>query len=503
LAASWKKVLLNQFHDILPGSSIPQVYEQAQRDYAEVQQACESMITQAMQHLAAQGVAAENSPTLVVFNTLSWPRRTPVEVQIPSLPKSFTVVDAQGKLVDTQILSTTNESMRFLFDANVPALGYATFHLHAENEKTKHKSGPWAKAHGTILENGYFRARFDRRGRLVSLWDRRTQREVIAKGKDGNLLQTFEEAPAAWEAWDINADFENKPFDLFHCQSVEVGESGPLRASLRIVFASAHSRIEQEVFIYRDFPRLDFVTHIDWHEQRTLLKVAFPVDVLSSFATYEIQYGSVQRPTHRNTSWDAAKFEVAAQKWADLSEANYGVSLLNDCKYGYDILENQLRLTVLRSPYAPHPLEPHLKVDWGNVVDQGQHELVYSLYPHPGDWRSAGTVEAAYELNVPQRVIVLSSQKGITGGQFEFMRVRANNVVVEACKPAEDGKGLIVRLYEAHGGRGPADLIFFAALKRVELVNLLEETIAPAPHEGNVVQLYFAPFEIKTLRVIW
>ncbi|HVO43389.1 MAG TPA: glycoside hydrolase family 38 C-terminal domain-containing protein, partial [Aggregatilineales bacterium] len=273
-------------------------------------------------------------------------------------------------------------------------------------------------------------------------------------------------------------------------ESIAIIEQGPLRAGLEIKRSYRRSKIHQKIYFYADSKRIDFDTWIDWGEQHTLLKVAFPVNVMNPMATFDVQWGNVQRPTHRNTSWDWARFETCAHKWADLSEGNYGVAVLNDCKYGYDIHDNVIRLTLLKSATDPDPL-----------ADQGEHLMVYSLLPHTGDWRQE-VIPAAYDLNDP---LILRRVKGGSSGAralHSLVSVSVPNVVVETIKRAEDGNGLIVRLYEDQRNRGPFTLKTGFALSQAYRCNLLEENEQVLRVQDDQVQLDITPYQIITLRLV-
>jgi alpha-mannosidase len=274
-------------------------------------------------------------------------------------------------------------------------------------------------------------------------------------------------------------------------------EEGPVRATVEIARRYMSSQIRQRISLWRSSPRIDIATEIDWHERQTLLKAAFPLAINSTRATYEIQFGNVERPTHRNTSWDLARFETYAHRWIDVSEGGYGVSLLNDSKYGHDVHDNVVRLTLLKSSIFP---DPH--------ADEGLHRFTYSLLPHVGDWRDAQSVHHGYELNVP--IVCVTGQRksvsipgvpseGKTG--VSFMEVDCAHVIVETVKPAEDGDGLIVRLYEAHNQRGYGMLTFISPLLSVQECNLLEEKIQDVRCQGNTLSFQVNPFEIKTYRI--
>jgi alpha-mannosidase len=268
-------------------------------------------------------------------------------------------------------------------------------------------------------------------------------------------------------------------------------EDGPIRGGVEIVRRFLSSTIRQRILIYRDLPRIDFQTEIDWHEHQILLKAAFPLRINAARATHEIQFGAVERPTHRNTSWDMARFETCAHRWVDLSEGGYGVALLNDAKYGHDVHDHVMRLTLLKSGVFPDP-----------DADQGLHRFTYALLPHAGDWRAGEVVHRAAELNAP----LLGIRGQGSGVRTErpsssFVTCSAPHVVVDTVKTAEDGDGLIVRVYEAHNQRGIATLTFNAPIKGAELCNLLEERSGDVDIDGNSLRFAIKPFEIVTLRV--
>ena len=267
--------------------------------------------------------------------------------------------------------------------------------------------------------------------------------------------------------------------------TLAVTETGPLRAVVRVTRTHRASTLEQEIILYAEMPRLDFRTRIDWQERQTLLKVAFPVDIRATSATYEVQFGAYARATHRNTSWEQTKFEVPGQRWVDLSEAGYGVSLLNDGRYGYDTHDNVVRLTLLRGTIFPDP-----------EADRGTHEVTYSLYPHAGGWTEAETVRRAWELNTP-----LYATPGATPAPTRFLRIDGS-AILETLKPAEDGNGWIVRLYEPHGARGPVTVRSAMPLHAVTMCNAVEEGAEALPHDATAFTFLIRPFEIRTFRLI-
>jgi alpha-mannosidase len=323
---------------------------------------------------------------------------------------------------------------------------------------------------------------------------------VVPDGAVANQFQAFEDIPLSWDAWDIDIFYDDKMWLAEPATSIEVVENHPLRATLEIKRRILNTGYTQRISLTHNSSRLDFETEIDWQERQILLKVAFPVDVLSPVATYEIQWGNVQRPTHRNTSWDWARFENAAQKWVDLSEGDYGVSLLNDCKYGHDIRDNVVRLTLLRGTTAPDP-----------VADYGKHSFKYSLYPHAGNWDER-TVAEAYAVN--DEVIAYQTEDGrletsktvfglpSSARAQSLIITNRPNIVIETIKRAEDGSGIIVRLYESQRRRGAFALTAAFDLKAAWKTNLLEENQEKISVEGNQLHYQIKPYQILTLRLV-
>jgi alpha-mannosidase len=321
---------------------------------------------------------------------------------------------------------------------------------------------------------------------VTRVFDKTANREVLAQGAKANEFLAFEDRPNSWDAWDVDIFYDDKVYYAEPATSIAVVEQGPLHATIEIKRRILHSDYTQRFSLCYNSPRLDVTTDVDWRERHTLLKVAFPVDILSPYATFEIQWGNVQRPTHRNTSWDWARFETCAQKWVDLSESDYGVSVLNDCKYGNDVQGGTMRLSLLRSPTAPDP-----------DADQGLHTFSYSLLPHTGPVGEA-TVAAAYALNDPLLAVKAS---GNTEEPISFLKVDRPNVVIETVKRAEDGSGIVVRLYESQRRRGPVTLQTGFELAKVERTNLLETPRETLQTSSNRVTFEIKPFEIVTLRL--
>ena len=484
LEDAWKRVLLQQFHDILPGSSIGQVYADALDDHDKAQAAALHVRSEAIGWLAGQH-APEGS--LVVLNSLSWNRSDPVVAMVPDPGGPFHLRDSQGRTCRVQVLSRGNGQAGIIFEPfAVSGFGLEAFTILPGDPGALDEMAAWDRG----LENAAFRVEFNDDGEIVRLLDKRHGREVVATDEPANVWQLFQDGPEREAAWNVHGSFEGRQYAFQQPAQITVIGSGPVRATLRIQRTYRDSQMSLEVHIYRRSPRIDFVADVDWQERQTMLKIAFPAMVRSPEATCEIQFGAVQRPTHRNTSWDQAKFEVCAHHWADLSEAGYGVSLLNDSRYGYDVKGNTLRLTALRGPEYPDP-----------EADLGMHHVAYALWPHQGDWRAGDTVRSGWEFNVPM-VGIMSPGSG-RAGSAQLLKVEGEGLVVSALKPAEDGEGYILRLYESLGGRGTGRVTFGRTPKRVVVTNLVEEDIAQERVAAGGTSFDYAPFSIRAFRLVW
>jgi alpha-mannosidase len=343
-----------------------------------------------------------------------------------------------------------------------------------------------------ILENKFIRVEFNNDGDILRFVDKQVNREVLAPNSIANQFQAFEDRPSSWDAWDIEIFYDDKLWLADPASSIEIVEYGELRQTIEIKRRILNSSYTQRISLDHNSPRLDFDTHIDWKDRHTMLKVAFPVNILAPHATYEIQWGNVQRPTPRNTSWDWARFETCAHKWVDLSEGDYGVSLLNDCKYGHDIHNNVMRITLLRSPTMPDP-----------TADVGQHQFKYSFYPHAGSWNEE-TQREAYLLNDPIVVYprtVDNRPSTMVHGLASMVSVSEPNVIIETIKRAEDGNGIIIRLYESQRKRGQVQVRFGFAVESAWETNLLEENESKLSIENDSIQLTLRPYQIMTLRL--
>jgi len=455
LESSWRDLMLNQFHDILPGSSIHRVYEEAEAAYAgilsavnkEIDEALDQFVDVAPGEAGGSGAAAGGS-AVTLFNSLSWSRTALVEVG--------------GK----QVLAT------------IPSCGWTTVQAGAALSGA---AGVRVSAHS--LENEYLRAEFNARGELASLLDKETGRELMAA--PGNSLKLYKDVPTMWDAWDIDSMAEQSPVVIDEPVKLEALAGSPLVGEIRLSRKLSHSTLTQVIRLRSGSRRIDFETEIDWQESHKMLKVAFPVDIFAEEAIHEIQFGHLRRPTHRSRPYDADRFEVCNQKWSALAEENRGVAVLNDSKYGISVQGNSLNLTLLKSALAPDM-----------TADKGVQHFTYSLYAWNGSLADSMVVQESYDLNVPVRIVPGAA------GEMSLFSLDAPNVILEAVKPAEDGSpDVIVRLYESKRMATRCTLSTALPAKAASQVDMLEQHQTALSLAAGKVSLDFRPFEIKTVRL--
>ncbi len=452
LRTAWRSLLTSQFHDVLPGTSIGWVYRDAAQQHLEVAAVADQVAGAALDALAADIDPAGAAEPVVAFNAGPFDRQ---EV-------------ADGEAGPLWV--------------DVPAYGYAVADAAAA------AAVPPVRVEGRTLDNGLVRVTLDAAGHIVSLVHTATGRDAIAPGARANVLQLLDDRPAQWDAWDIDAWTMDTAVDVDDVESLEVVEQHPLRASIRVVRRFGASRAEQTVTLRAGSPRVDLHTRVGWHEDQKLLKVAYPVDVRSRTARCEIQYGHVERATHRDTPFEQARFEVCAHRWVELSEAGFGVALLNDGRYGFDVRDNVVRMSLLRSPLWPDP-----------AADRGVSEVRHALLPHAGDPWAGRVVEEAYALNVPLR-LRRPAGGGSLPARASYVRSDTPGLVVEAVKAADEGDGVVVRVYEAFGGRRRGCLQVALPVATVRDADLLERPVGdPQPVEDGTVPLDLRPFEVRTL----
>ncbi|MBE2240473.1 MAG: alpha-mannosidase [Caldilineaceae bacterium] len=483
LNKAWELVCLNQFHDIIPGSSIAPVYVESQAQYAEIRQMAEGVIEDAITALTPAGVYA------MIVNPTSFGRSDlaflaeETSGEEKEMDGAVPALAANGRAVVVQATAGG-----LLIDAGETPPFSVTPLVAAKNAAAAPTPGALEVA-SDRLENAFVRVELDSAGDITRIYDKVNSREVLPAGAVANQFQAHEDRPNNWDAWDVDIFLSDKRWLAEPATSIEVSEAGPLRATLTITRRILSSVYTQRISLCHNRAQVDITTDIDWRERATFLKVAFPVDVLSPKATYEIQWGNTERPTHWNTSWDWARFETCAQKWVDLSEGGYGVSVLNDCKYGHDIKDNVIRISLLRGPGSPDP-----------TADLGMHTFSYSILPHAGGWNE-GTVQAAYALNDPL-LVRRGEGRGARGDAKALITCDAANVIVETVKRAEDGDGVIVRLYETQRRRGTIILTTGFPLQAAARTNLLEEEKQALVIDGNTVRYDIRPYEIVTLRLV-
>jgi alpha-mannosidase len=518
ITEDWKKVLFNQFHDLAAGSGIGVIYKDAQKDYDAVRWSTNEISAGALKTVAEKIDTAStgkdaDGPSIVVFNPLGWVRSEdlPIKVQLPSPASKFVVVDdvngtqkshdgthigmvtVVSRLVSQD--SATGVSEFLLHVSGVPALGYKVLHLVPEASlpvpPPPPQPLPERPVGDFVLDDGNLAVTVDRTtGCVKSLYDRSSKFETLAKGACGNQLQAFKDTPKDYDAWNIDpGTLDQPPTFLDKADSVESVKDGVGDWAIRVTRHWQNSKFVQTISLQGD--QVDIDNDIEWHETHVLLKAAFPLAASGPFATFEIPYGTIERPTTRNNSWEKAQFEVPAMRWADLGDGKHGLSVLNNSKYGYDAVGNVLRLTLLRSPIDPDP-----------EADRGHHHFHYALYPHAGTWKDALTVRHGYEYNYPLTAVVTTAHAGSLPPEHSFASVGPENVVLTAVKKAEDAQGLILRVYEWAGKDATAEFHVPPGATGATVTNMQETPDgSPLALMGDVVKVPIHPYEILTIRV--
>jgi len=492
---AWKKLLANQFHDILPGTAIPDAYEDTRKDFDAIRATCSRLQHQALAGLVKTERKRTRNFEFSVFNPLNWRRNDYVVLVVKSREKSLAVTDSRGKPVEHQVIHRRNGITRLLcYVEDIPPFSFLGLEV-GPGSSAPTAAAEW-KITNRIVDTPLFRARLDSKGQLSSIHDKALRRELVGKNGRANQLQAFKDTPKQWDAWDIDPEYAGRQIDLLKVRGLKVVEAGPLRGTLRVEHRSDNgSIVTQEISFYHKSRRIDFHTRIRWKETQTLLKAAFPLALRANAATYEIQFGAIRRSTKPTDAHQKAKYEVPAQQWADLSDQKFGVSLLNDCKYGYDGSESTLRLTLLRSPHYPHAIDP-VKLSDSKVTDQGEHVIGYALYPHAGDWRTGESIHRAREFNLPLLV-----QPGTPESYPPLIQISNAGIVVDSIKKAEETDAVVLRLHEAHGQTTKASIEFGPKVEHAAECDLLENELSTLKLTRSKLALKFSPFEIKTLKV--
>jgi len=495
LTDAWKIITFNGFHDLAAGSGIGIIYKEAQQQYDQVRLETSDISAQALKTLSA-GINTQvtSGVPVLVMNPLAWERSgaVTVDVQLPAAATAgVSVLDATNHVVPSQVIekdAKTNTYKLQIAADKIPSLGYKVLHVVPGTRPVASD----LKADGLTLENSALKVTVDKTtGCITSLYDKQTKFETLAAGACGNQLQTFKDLPKDYDAWNVDYGTFDQFTAIDKADSVELVEKGPMHAAIRVTRTWQSSKFVQDITLDAGADQVDVVNDIDWHETHVMLKAAFPLAATSNKATYEVPYGTIQRPTTRNNSWEKAQFEVPVLRWADLGDGQHGFSLLNNSKYGYDDKDNVLRISLLRSPIWPDP-----------DADRGHHHFTYALYPHAGDWKQAMTVRHGYEYNYRLTATQVQSHTGSLPADYSYVTVKPENVVLTALKKAEDENGLIFRVYEWAGKSGDVEIHLPKGATGATVTNLMEKPEGtPLKVVGDTVTAPIHPYEILTICV--
>ena len=476
---AWKILLINQFHDILPGTSIHEAMENTREEYAQLRQLGGELVRMGKDGILNKVSVKDDS--VLVWNMLTWQTKGIVKAEIPYMAKGIN--NSDGKLLTSKVYEENGKYyIEFLADP-VPAFGYGVFTLCDETAEVEN-----VKVTKNTIENKYLKVVIDDNGLIDEVTDKTTGRQILT-GK-GNLMTISHDKPIHESAWNMEFDYQMKFWELRDAESVEVVEASPLRGAVRVVRKFHESTITQDIILEKDKPTLDFDTTVDWHEREKVLKAEFPVDIRNRNASCEIAHGAAEYPTHYNTCYDQAKFEFCAHKWADLSEGGYGASIINDCKYGYNVHDNMMKITLLRGPICPDPMG-----------DLGMHHFRYSFYPHAGTWRDADTVRLGFEENVRLEGEFIGGTGGNDVGHT-YAKLDGESVILDAVKPAQDGRGYIVRMYESETRHCTVKASFELEHSKVIECNLMECDEQEIDCENGEFTFKMKPHEVKTFRLV-
>ena len=475
LDSNWKLILLNQFHDVLPGSSIHKVYDDAAEHYEKILREGTQMQNEAVHAIA--GCIQSDGDRIVVFNTMSF-ERSPVIIfdgQIPGL------LDSDGKPV---ICQPTHDGKTVFIAPNIPAKGWKSFTISAAAE-----AQPITISASCIETNG-LKVTFDEKMHITSLYSKIAGRETLPEGAIGGKIVAYDDVTCNDDNWNVQAFYREKYHLIDNVTDVQVLEAGPVRGVIRVTRKFRKSTIVTDIIAYADSDELRFDYDIDWNEHNLFVKAEYPVDVNAANASYDIQFGHVERPVHKNTLADFARFEVCGHKYADLSDGGFGMAIINDCKYGFDASRNSLGITLLKCSTYPD-----------KTCDIGHHSFSYALYPHTGNMLEAKVRDRAYGFNFDAPAIQIQAQDGILPASMSLLQISAPNVVIETIKKAEDSDHIILRMYEAENKRTECVLTTSFPVAEAIETNLLEEPECALDISGNTINLTFKPCEIKTVRI--
>ncbi len=487
LLAQWKTLLIHQFHDIIPGSSIKEVYDDAIESYHATDRALFAVSQTAKEALFGLFDTSEGTQPVLCLNTLSWARHSKVSLPHWQDVSEPCCLRTNGQHFPLQKTKTFDEKSEYTALVDVPAMGGQVYYL--ESHSISEENSPFCYE-DSYLETPFYQVRFDEAMRIVSLIGADSGKEYVKSGMALNTLQTAEDVPVRWDAWDIDVNYRLKLKDETRLLATEVVSDGPaflqIRNSYRI---GKSSTLTQDIIFYAAHHRIDFVTHVEWQEEHQLLKVLFPVQVHAEKVKCEIQYGHVERNTHNNTFGDRAQFEFCAHKWVALDDGSFGAALLNNCKYGYDAEGSDLRLTLLKSAKAPDP-----------EADMGRHDFTYAFLPYKGSFTVENVVRHGYDLNIPLTAEFVKSQSGLSQ-IWSFFQIDNPNIILETVKKAEKEDALILRLYNASAGEQCAEFSTAFAVQKALTANLMEKDGEHLTLKDGAVELTFKSFEIITLKL--
>ena len=449
LNKAWLTILTNQFHDVIPGSSIKEVYDVSDIEYAEI---------------IGRGSKTESALLQAIADKVD--TKGGVLVYNPHSAVTSGNIRVDGELV---------------YVDGIPAKGWKVV--------TPKKAVGSVKVSKKKLENEFFIVELDDKCEITRLYDKKNAREVLKAGHKGNRLVAYEDIPFAHDAWEISEYYTEKSWNIDDVQSVKVISDG-VRSGIRVERKFLSSTIGQNIWLYENTPKIDFETDADWHEHHLLIKTLFDTDIHTNRATYNIQFGNIERSTTKNTSWDTARFEVLGHKYADLSEGNYGVALMNDCKYGYNIHDGVMGLSLIKCATDPYP-----------EADIGEHKFTYSIYPHAGTVEQCDVEALAYEMNKPLMAVKVGAQKGSLPESFSMISVDQKNIIIETVKKAEKDDATIVRMYECTNSKTPCKVTLGIPAKSVKLCDLQENELETLEVKNGTVALTLKPYEILTLKI--
>ncbi len=491
LNSGWEIVLTNQFHDSLPGSHITKVYYDLLKEYDRAVLIGENIRAEAVESIGKKVAFHRegNRQPILVFNSLPF-----ISSRIACMDANkyelAAIYDEKGGKVEFQKVQKLDGSNSIVFLAeDIPSEGYRTYFL--EKGKSMETAENSCKVTTELMENDFYAVRFNKQGELASIYDKTAEKEVLSKDGTGNKFRIYEDIPSKYEAWDIVETYLDREFEL-EPGTLEVSDIGPVLCSVILTKKILDSKLKQKIILYHKIPRIDFETEIDWVERRKLLKVGFELDVYSKEYTSDIAFGNIQRPAYRNNSFEKAKFEVSAHNWIDLSDYGYGVSILNDCKYGFDVKENKMSISLLKGPTNPDP-----------ESDIGIQRFTYSLFPHNGTWREAGTNEKGLEFNNPLFIVEVPevNDAGILPSEHSFISISERNVTLEALKKAEDSDDFIIRLVERYGKNSKVKVNFYRNISKAFDCDLMEKALGELTVQGNALEFSIKPYEIKTFKL--